>query len=218
MRSRIACLLALVVLSGAGCAVTASAQPPYARGPFDRSSWQRTAYDRGYHEGVSAGQRDARGHRASDYRRERAYRDADRGYDRRFGSRGQYRQAFRRGFEDGYRAGYQRHAVYDRRGSSRTGPYGGYGSYGGPDRRYGYGSVGSERGFSDGYDKGREDARDGDRYEPRRHKWYRGGDRGYRRDYGPKDDYKRFYRDAFLQGYERGYRESRGGYGTYRRY
>jgi len=215
MRSRIACLLALAVISSAGCAVTASAQPPYARGPFDRSSWQRVAYDNGYHEGVTAGQRDARVQRAYDYRRERAYRDGDRGYDRRFGGRGQYRQAFRRGFEDGYREGYQRRAVYDRRGPSRNSPYGGYGI---PERGYGYGTVGSERGFSDGYDKGRVDARDGDRYDPRRHKWYRQGDRGYRRDYGSKDYYKRLYRDAFLQGYERGYREARGGYGTYRRY
>jgi hypothetical protein len=220
MRSKIAWLLALAVISGAGCAVTASAQPN-GRGPWDRSSWQRGAYDNGYHEGVIAGQRDARARQAYDYRRERAYRDADWGYDRRFGGRGQYRQAFRRGFEEGYRDGYQRRGaydrggVYDRRGPSRNVPYGGYGV---PDRGHGYGTVGSERGFSDGYEKGREDARDGDRHDPRRHKWYREGDRGYRRDYGSRDYYKRLYRDAFLQGYERGYRESAGGYGVYRRY
>jgi hypothetical protein len=211
MRSRIACLLALAVTAGAGCAVTANAQPPYARGPADRSSWQRAAYDNGYHEGVIAGERDARARRGFDYGRERSYKSADRGYDRRFGARGQYRQAYRRGFQIGYRDGYERLSSYGRRrGPVREVPYGGYGIPGRGDR---YGTIGSERGFSDGYEKGREDSLDGDRFDPRRHKWYRAGDRGYDRDYGSKDAYERVYRNAFIQGYERGYRESGGRYG-----
>ena len=209
MRSRIAGLLALVVLSGAGCAVPVSAQP-YGRGSWDRSTWQRTAYDNGYREGLAAGRRDARARRGYDYRRERLYRDGDRGYYSRYGSRGQYRQAFRSGFEAGYRDGYQGSSLYGRRGPSRNVPYGGYGA---PNRGYGYGySEGAERGFRDGYEKGREDARDRDRFDPRRHKWYRQGDRGYDRNDGPREYYKRAYREAFLQGYDRGYREGRGGY------
>ena len=35
-----------------------------------------------------------------------------------------------------------------------------------------------------GDQKGREDAKDGDRYDPRRHNWYRDGDRGYNSRYG----------------------------------
>ncbi len=55
--------------------------------------------------------------------------------------------------------------------------------------------------------KGREDAKDGDRYDPRRHNWYRDGDRGYNNRYGSREQYKAAYRDAFERGYAQGYRE-----------
>jgi hypothetical protein len=65
----------------------------------------------------------------------------------------------------------------------------------------------------EGAQKGREDAKDGDRYDPRRHNWYRDGDRGYNNRYGSRDQYKVAYRDAFERGYAQGYREygGRGG-------
>ena len=204
MQSRIAvCLVAAAAIASAGCAVTASAQP-YGRGGWG-SSWQRAAYENGFREGLIAGERAARSRRTLDYHRERVYRDADRGYDRRFGPRGQYRQAFRSGFEQGFRDGYGRYAyTTPRRGPGRVVPYGGYG--------YGYDRDARQRGFDDGFEKGREDARDGDRYDARRHKWYREGDRGYKREFGPREVYERVYRDAFLEGYERGYRGSVRGY------
>ncbi len=76
---------------------------------------------------------------------------------------------------------------------------------------YGYGGP-SDTGFADGYEKGVEDARDGDRYDPLRHSRYRSAERGYDRRFGSRDAYKNMYRDGFRQGYERGYREAR----TYR--
>ena len=49
---------------------------------------------------------------------------------------------------------------------------------------YGYEGVPFDNGYRDGYDKGREDARDNDAYDPRRHSRYRSGDHGYDRRYG----------------------------------
>lgn len=97
--------------------------------------------------------------------------------------------------------------VYD-----RTNPNGG--NY--PNNRgYGYNSVPYDNGYRDGLEKGREDARDRDSYDPVRHSWYRNGERGYNSRYGTKESYKLTYRDGFEAGYEQGYRE-RGGSGTSR--
>lgn len=81
-----------------------------------------------------------------------------------------------------------------------------YGSYPN-DRGYGNNTVPFQTGDRDGYEKGREDARDNDSYDPVRHSWYRSGDRGYNNRYGTRDDYKLVYREGFEAGYERGYRE-----------
>jgi hypothetical protein len=90
--------------------------------------------------------------------------------------------------------------------NSRRGPY---------DNRYpsgGYGvnSAPYQNGYRDGLEKGHEDARDRDSYDPVRHSRYRSADRGYDRRYGSKDQYKLVYRDGFEAGYGAGYRESRG--------
>ena len=89
-----------------------------------------------------------------------------------------------------------------------------YGSYP-DDRGYASNSVPFQSGERDGYEKGREDARDNDSYDPVRHSWYRSGDRGYNNRYGTRDDYKLVYREGFESGYERGYREVKG-YGANR--
>jgi hypothetical protein len=104
--------------------------------------------------------------------------------------------------------------------------YGNDGRYGGNDRygsRGGYGgrvnSAGYQTGYQDGLDKGREDARDRDSYDPVRHSRYRSADRGYDSRYGSKDQYKLVYRDGFEAGYNDGYRNSdrnRGGNGGVR--
>jgi len=193
---------------------------------------RQVGYDNGYNEGLKEGQKDGRARDAFEFRDERAWRNGDKGYHRNYGDRERYRQIFRNGFEAGYNDGYRRYAPYGngRYGRGRAvprgnpapypsypnrGPGSGYpGGYGYPGNdRYGYNPAHSA-GLRDGYEKGREDARDRDRYEPQRHSWYRSGDRDYRREYGSRDQYRDLYRQAFREGYDRGYRES--GYG-YRR-
>jgi hypothetical protein len=65
------------------------------------------------------------------------------------------------------------------------------------------------RGVDDGYRRGLEAWRDGDRFDPRRESWYRSGDRGYDRRFGSRTEYRQIYRDGFARGYEQGYREGR---------
>lgn len=171
---------------------------------------RQVAYERGYREGVIEGERDGRSRDPYRYQDERDFRRADAGYERRFGDRDRYRANFRSGFADGYAEGYRRYArggSYGRGDDRYRGPgYGGYGGY--PQGRDRYLSP-LDIGARDGYEKGREDARDGDRPDPRSHKWYREGDREYNSRYGNRDQYKNEYRRGFIAGYERGYREGR---------
>ena len=194
-----------------GALALAIAAPACAQrvGPQTRPSYgyssdvQRISYDRGYREGVVGGERDSRTGRQFRYQDDRAYQRADVGYNRSYGDVGRYRQTFRQGFVDGYAEGYRRYA--------RGGGYGAGGRY--DDRGYAYPQRRDDRslapfdiGARDGFEKGREDARDNDRFDPRRHKWYRAGDREYNDRYGPRDRYQDEYRRGFLTGYERGYR------------
>lgn len=68
--------------------------------------------------------------------------------------------------------------------------------------RYGYTSEAFRKGYDDGVVKGREDVRDGDSFDPARHKWYRSADRGYNSRYGSREEYRAEYRRGFLAGYE----------------
>ena len=63
-----------------------------------------------------------------------------------------------------------------------------------------------DSGYQDGYRRGRDDARDGDRFDPRGHRDYRNADNGRYRS----SDARRVYRQGFEQGYEEGYRDARG--------
>jgi hypothetical protein len=158
------------------------------------------AYDRGYREGVRQGEQDGRQGRERQIDRNTVYRNSDLGAERRYGSRDVYRDDVRRGFSAGYRVGYDRFRIaivgQDRRDDRRSRP---------PFQR-GYQDPAFARGYSDGWEKGLDDGRDRDRYEPVRHKDYRQADDGYSRAYGSKDVYKNNYRAGFRQGYEDGYR------------
>jgi hypothetical protein len=48
-----------------------------------------------------------------------------------------------------------------------------------PNGRYAYGGVSFDNGYTDGYDKGREDVGDNRSYDPVRHRRYRSADHGY---------------------------------------
>jgi hypothetical protein len=184
--------LAAAVLATSACAET------YYRYPVAVPRVDQRAYSRGYDEGRVRGENDGRRNRPFDYSRYGEYRSADGGY--RGGDRNAYRDLYRRGFVEGYNEGYRRMA---------RGGYGGYPSTNYPGGRYGYGSPAAEIGYRDGFQQGRDDARDGDRYDPVRARRYREGDHDYNSRYGAREEYKREYRVAFQQGYEQGYRGSR---------
>jgi hypothetical protein len=221
----------LLLVTAAAAIVLFTALPAHAQfgGWSDRygyNNWRRLAYENGYREGVGEGQKDARSRDAFEFRDEGDWRDGDKGYRREYGDRNLYRRTFRDGFESGYADGYRRYAPTYGRGNGRAvprgypGPYpqypnrapGGYGyprGSGYPGDRYGYGyNPAHSAGVRDGYEKGREDARDRDSYDPLRHSWYRSGDRDYRSEYGSRDQYRDLYRQAFREGYDRGYREA----------
>ena len=86
----------------------------------------------------------------------------------------------------------------------------------GPKDDQGRGRGSSSRTYQDpasvkGYDLGRDlgfiDGREGQRYDPVRHRDYRDADRGYASTYGSRDGYKTNFRSGFRLGYEDGYRE-----------
>jgi hypothetical protein len=209
----------LGVLALAVVAAPASAQrgrPDSRQGYGYSSEVRRIAYDRGFREGVTEGEKDGRSRDAFRYEDERDYQRADAGYNRNYGDVELYRRTFRQGFVEGYTQGYRRYGGngrYDDRGYGY--PQGG--GYGYPQGgRYGYPQGRDDRylspfdiGARDGFEKGREDARDNDRFDPRRHKWYREGDHDYNSRYGSRDRYKDEYRRGFTAGYERGYRGGR---------
>jgi hypothetical protein len=191
----------------------------YAQGP-----WQAAAapgYNEGFQRGVVAGRDDVRRGQSYDYTDETDYRRGDVGYRAQYGSRDRYRDDFRRGFETGYRSGYGNvisrnpnapyydgRDPYGGRGPYNDGraPYGGRAPYIPNDRRN---DLAFTRGFNDGYEKGLDDGHDRRRFDPVDEGWYRSGDRGYERWYGPKELYKARYRDAFRSGYEQGYEDGR---------
>lgn len=178
---------------------------------------RRLAYDHGYREGFKEGEKDARRGDPLSYYDEKEFRRGDRGYHRSYGDRERYRQLFRDGYASGYQDAYARfgrYGRYERPGPYGRGPYVQRGGYGAPGSygRYPRGSSYSpavEIGTRDGYEKGAEDARKNRAFDPRRHSWYRSGDRHYEDEYGPREQYKDLYRQGFLRGYERGYEEGR---------
>lgn len=188
-----------------------------AQWPDDRFS---VAHSDGYRDGGRAGAEDARDGRPFEYQRHRDYRDADRGYQSRDGRRDDYTRQYRAGFITGYRDGYNGGGG---RGSGGygppTGPRGGP-AYGRSGRVFGGASGGGANrgratlaeiafanGLDEGYRKGFDDGRDGDRYDVSRHGAYRRADDGYRREFGSRQHYERAYRAAFERGYDNGYRD-----------
>ena len=175
----IACAVVAPTASDAAQRVTARAQRIERGWPAPLGA---DPYDRGYREGVRQGEADARSGRSFD--RSSTQRD-------RFGT----------GFADGYRAGYDREfALAPQRGRRDSSVF-----VQRVPRAYQEPAFAS--GFNEGYEKGLQDGRDGDRYDPVRHSDYRDADQGYRSSYGSKDAYKNNYRAGFRQGYEQGYRD-----------
>jgi hypothetical protein len=183
-----AALLTTVVAFAPACATRATRT--YYAYPTPTAPDNR-AYDRGFQDGHSRGETDARARLRFDYSRHDSYRNADDGY-RGYGDRDAYRSLFRQGFVAGYDEGYRRYA-----------PVAGASNFGVT------GSVASATGYRDGYQQGMDDARHHHRFEPADAKRYRDGDHDYDSHFGSRDQYRREYRVAFEQGYERAYNENR---------
>ena len=89
------------------------------------------------------------------------------------------------------------------------GGYDGRGRY----RDYGYQGIqytrsrGFDRGYRDGLKHGRKDGDKGRSFYVARDNDFRDADNGYHRDYGPRREYARGYRDGYDEGYRRGYAE-----------
>jgi len=190
-RSLPALVIAAAAVAAPACAARATYYGSY--GQRDAREFERRVYDDGYRLGLDDGQRDARDRRDFRIERDRMFRSLN---DRDRDNRDAYRRVFRDGYQAGYTEGFQRFARNDRY-----------------DRRGGYpvdgravGSVAARVGYRDGFEAGRDDAKDREGYEPRRSKRYREGDHDFDRDYGSRDQYKLEYRAAFVQGYDEGYR------------
>jgi hypothetical protein len=59
----------------------------------------------------------------------------------------------------------------------------------------------ASRGYREGLSHGRNDARSGRSFSYERDAEYRDGDRGYRREYGDRNEYRRSFRQGFQAGY-----------------
>jgi hypothetical protein len=64
--------------------------------------------------------------------------------------------------------------------------------------------IGYDRGFADGLEHGVKDGPRGDGYSLIHDKRYRRGDAGYKKSYGPRQDYITGYRDGYEQAVRRG--------------
>src|SRR5947209_162988 len=184
-------LPALVLSAGVLAAAPACASYDYygyQRGSIARDV-ERRAYDSGYREGIKKGDEDSRRGRAFSFQRHDDWRDADDGYHRDYGDREFYRRVYRRGFETGYSEAFNR----SNRGYGYGAPRGGYG-YPAPAPGYGYPSNGAysspaeQIGYRDGYEVGRNDARDRESFDPVQSVRYRSADHDDERRYRSSDD------------------------------
>jgi hypothetical protein len=181
----------------------------------------RAAYDNGYREGIKQGEKDGRKGQRFDFRDEKTFQRADKGYHREFGDLDRYRQSFRTGYSTGYGDAFQRFGPAYGSGSNgravprrdTRGPVTYPNTYPSYPNQYpgtgGYRDAAFQNGVDDGYTKGVEDARKNRSFDPLRHEWYRSGDRRYEGRFGSREQYKDIYRQGFKDGYDRGYREGR---------
>jgi len=159
-------------------------------------------YQNGYNDGVNQGRHEGRERDPNDYH-DPDERQATRGYQRWMGPVGWYQRGYQEGYSNGFRSGYQ--SVGGRRGDGDRDDRWRRGGWGGaydPDR-IGYGgNVASRFGYEDGSTAAREDIQHRKPYNSRPRGRFDDCDRGYRREYGSKDQYKAEYANAYRSGYD----------------
>ena len=169
-------------------------------------------YEHGYRDGYTHGRED-RSQRVDYNYQSEDYRMADRGYQPYMGEHDDFQDGYRKGYHAGYDEGYNGRSgrwneVY---GIDESAPEA-YprGQYDSQDdvyvsRRWGYQDVSYDIGYRDGVLQGEKNRKHGKDFRPDKNDRYDDADHGYHKEYGPKDAYKREYRQAFLRGYEDGY-------------
>jgi hypothetical protein len=171
------------ILLGAALVVGCAA-PALAQNYQDDQS--RQANTQAYSAGYAQGQADARGNAVrNDVATSQWVRDDD-----------------RRAYQQGYDSGYDN--VMNRSGDaaippqSAVPPAAGSLSEGQQQSR--------QFGYQDGLAAGRHDQLKGDKFKPEDHDLYKNGLHGWTPALGTKDQFKQFYREAFVKGYEEGFR------------
>jgi hypothetical protein len=145
------------------------------------------------------------------------------GYERWMGPQGQYKQGYREGYRTGYSDAYNgrrsqyrytygqngQRTPWDTDGDGRPGyNNGGYNNGQYNNGQYGNGNRNAERyGYQDGIQLGQSDRNSRHSYRPTEWKAYKDADHGMSSSngYRSSDDYKREYRQAFMNGYNQGY-------------
>jgi hypothetical protein len=79
------------------------------RGRYDngQSGYSNPAYDVGYRDGLSMGQKDSQKRKSFRPEKNDQYEDADNGYNKNYGDKNQYKRMYREGFQRGYSDGYR---------------------------------------------------------------------------------------------------------------
>ena len=109
--SAVIATLLLMVAPACAARVSYQSQYPAPQYPVPPEAIGARAYQRGYVEGRTHGERDRLDGRRFDYARHNDYRDADDGYRRALGDREFYRRVFRQGFQTGYTESFNRVAA-----------------------------------------------------------------------------------------------------------
>ncbi|HEX5413995.1 MAG TPA: hypothetical protein VFZ27_19310 [Terriglobia bacterium] len=196
IRLSFACVVALSL-----CGV-ASAHQRYDQGPQGANAY---GFRNGYLDGFQHGSED-RGAQVDFNMESRDYDSAMRGYDPYMGNQELYRNGYRQGYAAGYNDGYYgRESRFEGRAGSPPYPSGeAYEEHQGP--RYGPANAAFQTGFNDGVIQGEKDRRKHKDFRPEKNDRYEDADHGYSHDFGPKQLYKRQYREGFMAGYQHGYR------------
>ncbi len=209
---RIAALVVAVALIVSGLAMAQRDRDDdddgyYGNNRGNAAQAQQYGYQNGYRDGVNKGREEGRENDPFDYQTP-DWRQATRGYERWMGPI----QLFQRGYQNGYRAGFESgyQSMNRRRGDGDRddgyygrGPYGGSGYYGGPTYgRGGYDSPAYNWGYRDGQEMARHDLEKRNGYNASPRGPFDDRDRGYQRQYGDKNEYKREYTQGYRAGYD----------------
>lgn len=190
------CAMAITVAM-TGLALAQYDRDEYGYGQGNAAQARQYGYQNGYHDGVSKGRHEGRERDPYDYQTP-DWRQASRGYQRWMGEVSWYQRGYQEGYSNGFRSGYRSVAGWrGDRDSWRFNGSRGYDPY-----PASYQGVAYQFGYEDGAAVARADIQNGKPYNSRPRGRFDDCDRGYRREYGSKDQYKAEYASAYSNGYD----------------